>query len=141
MAAERILKRLSHACLGSTSIPRTVDFYGKLLGCKVVHEFRNAANEVYGVFLECGNGTFLEFFNEQAPKPPGGLFRHICFEVEDINRMADIARSHGFAPELRRGRTDRILQFFIHDPDGTVIEFHQHDPESVLYPLVSGLRG
>lgn len=141
MAADRNLKRLSHACLGSTSIPRTVEFYGKLLGTRVVHEFRNPANEVYGVFLDCGNGTFLEFFNEQQPKPPGGLFRHLCFEVEDINRMAETARAQGFVPELRRGRTDRILQFFIHDPDGTVIEFHQHDPESVLYPLVSGQRG
>jgi catechol 2,3-dioxygenase-like lactoylglutathione lyase family enzyme len=135
-----MLKRLSHACLGSTDLPRTVEFYRRVLGCEVAHEFRNDAGVVYGVFLSCRNGTFLEFFNEQAPKPPGGLFRHLCFEVEDIEGMAAIARSHGFNPEVRRGRTDRILQFFIHDPDGNMIEFQQHDSQSVLYPLLTGRK-
>ncbi len=132
-----MLKRLSHVCLGSTDVQRTVDFYGKLLSCTVAHEFRNPAGELYGVFLNCRNGTFLEFFNEQAPKLAGGLFRHLCFEVDDIEQMAQIARAHGFQPEVKRGRTDRILQFFIHDPDGNMIEFQQHDRESVLYPLLT----
>jgi len=135
-----MLKRLSHVCLGSTDLSRTIDFYGGLLGCEVAHEFRNAAGELYGVFLACRNGTFLEFFREQSQKPAGGLFRHLCFEVEDIHRMAGIARSHGFEPEVKRGRTDRILQFFIHDPDGNMIEFQQHDRESVLYASLQEKR-
>jgi lactoylglutathione lyase len=114
-----------------------VEFYRGLLGCEVAHEFRNASGELYGVFLSCRNGTFLEFFNEQAPKPEGGLFRHMCFEVEDIEKMAQTARSRGFKPEVKRGRTDRILQFFVHDPDGNMLEFQQHDRESVLYPLIT----
>ena len=134
------LKRLSHVCLGSTDVQRTVDFYSKLIGCQVAHEFRSPAGELYGVFLSCNNGTFLEFFNEQAPKPPGGLFRHLCFEVADIDAMAARARASGFTPDLRRGRTDRILQFFVHDPDGNMIEFQQHDRESVLYPLIPEVR-
>jgi catechol 2,3-dioxygenase-like lactoylglutathione lyase family enzyme len=135
-----MLRRLSHVCLGSTDLPRTVDFYRRVLGCEVAHEFRNPAGELYGVFLTCRNGTFLEFFREQAPKPPGGLFRHMCFEVEDIERMADAVRGHGFQPEVKRGRTDQILQFFIHDPDGNMIEFQQHDRQSVLYPLLAENR-
>jgi len=51
--------------------------------------------------------------------------------------MADIARRHGLQAEVRRGRTDRILQFFVNDPDGNMVEFQQHDRESVLYPLIS----
>jgi lactoylglutathione lyase len=106
----------------------------------VAHEFRNPAGALYGVFLSCRNGTFLEFFNEQAPKPPGGLFRHLCFQVEDIEQMARAARGHGLQAEVKRGRTDRILQFFVHDPDGNMIEFQQHDAESVLYPLLPERR-
>jgi len=132
-----VLKRLSHACLGSTNLPRTIAFYRDLLGCEVAHEFRNPAGELYGVFLSCRNGTFIEFFNEQLPKPRGGLFRHICFEVESIEGMAEVARRHCLAAEVKRGRTDRILQFFVHDPDGNMIEFQQHDSESVLFPLVA----
>lgn len=133
---DRILKRLSHVCLGSTDLPRTVNFYRDLLGCEVAHEFRNPAGQLYGVFLACRNGTFLEFFNEEEAKPSGGLFRHLCFEVEDIERMAGIVRRHGFQPEVRRGRTDHILQFFVQDPDGNMIEFQQHDRQSVLYSLL-----
>lgn len=128
-----MLKRLSHACLGSTDLSRTLSFYRDLLGCEVVHEFRNPAGKLYGFFLSCRNGTFLEFFSEESAKPPGGLFRHLCFEVEDIEQMAAVVRSHGFRPEVKRGRTDHILQFFIHDPDGNMIEFQQHDRQSVLY--------
>jgi len=135
-----MLKRLSHACLGSTNLPRTIAFYRELVGCEVAHEFRNAAGELYGVFLSCRNGTFLEFFNEQQPKPPGGLFRHLCFEVDDVEDMAAVARRHGLTAEIKRGRTDHILQFFIHDPDGNMVEFQQHDRQSVLYPLLPEYR-
>jgi lactoylglutathione lyase len=135
-----MLKRLSHASFGSTDLPRTIAFYRSLLDCEVAHEFRNPAGEVYGVFLYCRNGTFLEFFNDQASKPTGGLFRHVCFEVDDIEAAAERFRAAGHAPEIRRGRTDRILQFFVHDPDGTMIEFQQHDGESVLLRYVSGDR-
>ena len=135
-----MLKRLSHACLGSTNLPRTIAFYRELVGCEVAHEFRNAAGELYGVFLSCRNGTFLEFFNEQQPKPPGGLFRHLCFEVDNVEDMAAVARRHGLTAEIKRGRTDHILQFFVHDPDGNMIEFQQHDRQSVLYPLLPEYR-
>jgi lactoylglutathione lyase len=132
-----MLKRLSHACLGSTDLERTIAFYRELVGCAVAHEFRNDQGELYGVFLSCRNGTFLEFFNERTPKPPGGLFRHLCFEVDDIEAMAATARRLGHETQVKRGRTDRILQFFIQDPDGTVIEFQQHDRQSVLFELAS----
>jgi lactoylglutathione lyase len=135
-----MLTRLSHACLGSTNLPRTIAFYRELVGCQVAHEFRNAAGEIYGVFLSCRNGTFLEFFNEQQPKPPGGLFRHLCFEVDNVEDMAAVARRHGLTAEIKRGRTDHILQFFVHDPDGNMIEFQQHDRQSVLYPLLPEYR-
>lgn len=136
-----MLKRLSHASFGSTDLPRTVAFYRSMLDCEVAHEFKDAVGQVYGVFLSCRDGTFLEFFNEQAPKPPGGLFRHICFEVDDLEAAAARFRAAGYQFEIKRGRTDRILQFFVHDPDGMMIEFQQHDAESILLPYVRGDRG
>jgi catechol 2,3-dioxygenase-like lactoylglutathione lyase family enzyme len=133
-----MLKRLSHASFGSTDLPRTIEFYRSMLGCEVAHEFKNAEGQVYGVFLDCGNGTFLEFFNDQTPRPAGGLFRHICFEVNDLEAAAGRFRAAGYDAEIRRGQTDRILQFFVHDPDGIMIEFQQHDAESVLLPYLRG---
>jgi catechol 2,3-dioxygenase-like lactoylglutathione lyase family enzyme len=131
-----MLKRLSHASFGSTDLPRTIAFYRSMLGSDVAHEFRNAAGPVYGVFLDCRNGTFLELFNEPAPEPSGGLFRHICFEVDDLEAAAAPFRAAGYEVTIKRGRTDHILQFFVHDPDGIMIEFQQHDDASVLLPYV-----
>lgn len=133
-----MVKRLSHASFGSADLPRTIAFYRSLLGCEVAHEFKNETGEVYGVFLHCGDGTFLEFFNDRVSPAPGGSFRHICFEVGDLEALAARFRDAGYQPEIRRGRTDRIRQFFVHDPDGVMIEFHQHDGELVLLPFLGG---
>jgi glyoxylase I family protein len=132
-----MLTRLSHVCLGSTDLARTIGFYRDLLGCTVAHEFRNDKGELYGVFLSCHNGTFLEFFNEREEKGKGGLFRHLCFQVADIEAAAAALREKGYAVEIRRGRTDRILQFFITDPDGNTVEFQEHDRQSALYPYLA----
>ena len=131
-----MIKRLSHVSLGVCDIERTVRFYADVLGLAVVHEFRSIEGELYGVFMSAGNGTFLEFFRDCEDLREGGRFRHFCFEVDDLKAWDTRLRGHGFAPELRRGRSDRVLQFFIHDPDGTMIEFQQHDRESKLYPFL-----
>ena len=133
-----MVRRLSHASFGSNDLSRTVEFYRSMLDCQVAHEFKNAAGQVYGVFLDCGNGTFLEFFNDQTPRPAGGLFRHICFQVDDLQAVAARFRAEGRDLEIRRGRTDGILQFFVHDPDGIMIEFQEHDEKSVLLPYLRG---
>jgi catechol 2,3-dioxygenase-like lactoylglutathione lyase family enzyme len=133
-----MVRRLSHASFGSTDLSRTVEFYRLMLNCQVAHEFKNAAGQVYGVFLDCGNGTFLEFFNDQTVRPAGGLFRHVCFQVDDLQAEAARFRAAGYDLEIRRGRTDGILQFFVDDPDGIMIEFQEHDEKSVLLPYLRG---
>lgn len=132
-----MLKRLSHVCLSARDPARTIAFYQDVLGCAVAHEFRNDAGELYGAMLHCGDGTFIELFRDAVATTSGGPFRHLCFEVVDIEAAASQLRVSGFECNVRRGRTDRVLQFFIHDPDGTMIEFHEHDAESALRPWVA----
>ena len=134
MTSEPILKGLSHVCLGTSDLGKTMDFYCGVLGCKVVHEFRNQEGDLYGVFLSVNDGTFLEFFNDDKAVSDGGSFRHLCLEVEDIYKFADAMRGKGFPGEIRRGRTDGVLQFWVYDPDGNMLEFHQYDEDSVQYP-------
>ncbi|MEZ2225962.1 VOC family protein [Microcoleus sp.] len=128
-----MIKRLSHACLGATDLQKTIDFYCNLLGCQVIYEFKNPYGELYGIFMLVKNGTFLEFFKEQEPKPSGGLFRHLCFEVEDINKWADLITEKGYNANVYRSDRDGAWQFWIEDPDGNKIEFHQYDAQSVQY--------
>jgi len=133
-----MIKRLSHACFGTSDIARTTAFYKRLLGAKVVHKFKNEQHETYGVFLFMGGGTFLEFFKEETPKKHGeSFFRHISFEVENIHELADKFQSGGLEVTIRRGKTDGILQCWITDPDGNHLEFQQHDEQSALLPYIS----
>ncbi|MDR3516843.1 MAG: VOC family protein [Azospirillaceae bacterium] len=126
------VKRLGHVSLGCVDLEASVAAFQALLGAAVAHEFRDSAGERYGVFLATGGGSFLELFREPSPTGGKGLFRHLCFEVEDIDMMADHVRQLGHVVEVRRGRTDGILQFFVTEPGGTMIEFQQHDDQSTL---------
>ncbi len=133
------IKRLSHVSLSTRDLAATERFYVDVMGFEVAHEFRNVAGERYGFFLHAGGGTFLEFFQKPDASHNDGLFRHICFETDDIEAFAARVRLHGIVDfTIRRGRTDEILQFFFHDPDGTQVEIQQHDDESVLKPFIKG---
>jgi catechol 2,3-dioxygenase-like lactoylglutathione lyase family enzyme len=133
------IKRLSHVSLSSRNLAATERFYVGILGFKIAHEFRNPAGERYGFFLHVGGGSFLEFFQKLDAGREEGLFRHLCFETDNIEAVAEKLRTNGITNfTVKRGRTDRILQFFISDPDAIQVEFQQHDAESVLMPYVKG---
>lgn len=123
--------RLHHVSLSTSDLPRAIAFYRDALGGEVAHEFRNENGKLYGAFIHCGNGSFIELFHAAAFVPSGRL-RHLSFEVADIEAAAAHMRELGYAPAVRRGRTDKVLQFFIHDPDGNEIELQQHDGQSAL---------
>ena len=128
-----MISRLSHVCLGTNNLEAAVDFYVEILGLRVVHEFRNDKNERYGAFISANGGTFIEIFNDPEPKKEGGLFRHICFEVEEIQALKSRLTGLGYDLSVTRGKTDNVLQTWINDPDGNVIEFHQHDAKSIYF--------
>jgi catechol 2,3-dioxygenase-like lactoylglutathione lyase family enzyme len=135
------LLRLAHVSLGTADLARAVRFYCDVLGAEVAHEFRNDKGERYGVFLHVGEGTFIEMFIDAvAAGSLSSRFRHLCFEVADVEATAEQLTSIGYLPNVRRGRTDGILQFFIEDPDGNRIEFQQHDERSVLHPFLVANR-
>jgi catechol 2,3-dioxygenase-like lactoylglutathione lyase family enzyme len=133
------IKRLSHICLSTRNLAATERFYVDVMGFKIVHQFHNAAGERYGFFLHAGGGTFIEFFQKPDAGTQEALFRHLCFEVDDIEAFIAHARTHGFGDvAVKRGRTDYILQCFITDPDGIPVEIQQHDEQSVLAPYIPG---
>jgi len=125
--------RLVHASFGTRNLERAVGFYRDVLGGEIAHEFRNEAGDCYGVFVHMGCGTFVELFRDIGIEAGATCtFRHICFDVPDIEAMAKHLTNHGFTPSIRRGRTDGVLQLFIEDMDGNKIEFQQQDEHSAL---------
>ena len=102
----------------------------EVLGLKVAHKFINNRNELYGLFLHAGKGTFIEFFKNNKKKLINTC-DHFCFEVENIYETKKIFKRYKNI-KIKRGKSDSILQFKIKDYEKNIIEFHQHDNKSKL---------
>ena len=127
-----MISHLSHACFSCIDVEVTRRFYEDILGLKVVHEFRNDREELYGIYLSVGRNTFLEFFKGSIADDSNAIFRHICFAVSDINAVEEEIMKSNRRPRVQRGRTDGTLQMWVMDPNGIKIEFHQYDSQSLL---------
>lgn len=124
------VKNLSHISISTKSLSKVKKFYVELLNLKIIHEFKNKKNnETYGFFLSSGKNTFLEFFKNKDKRQIGNVFRHLCFEVKDIKRVRK--KLIFYKPtSIKRGKTDKILQFFVKDLENNIVEFHQRDKQS-----------
>ena len=129
-----MLKQLSHISLSSRNLQNVIDFYVNILGFKVSHKFINKKNnELYGLFIYCGKKTFIEFFKDNKNKMnKRSSFRHLCFEVKKIKLLAKKLKKFDNSIKVKRGKTDRVLQFMTKDFDKNLIEFHEYDKQSKL---------
>ncbi len=128
-----MIRQIAHVCFGTPNLEAVLRFYVDLLGLEVAHEFRNAAGERYGAFLYCGSRTFLEIFNDKTAEIQGDFYRHLCFEVDDLDATITALNAAGIVSESRRGRTDQVLLATAKDPDGREIEFQQYDSQSMQH--------
>ncbi len=125
-----MISGLSHISLSTNSLKKVHNFYIKKLGLKIIHKFTNKNKETYGYFISAKNNTFLEFFNSKKKinfKNKNDKFRHLCFEVKNIKRFSKRFNKN---IKIQRGKTDNILQFFVKDQEGNIVEFHQRDKKS-----------
>ena len=127
-----MITRLAHVCFSTHDLAGTIAFYADHFNSKILHEFRNDKNELYGVFLSICEDAEFEFFQIPTPAHNATQFRHVCLEVDNIEESAAYYRGRGFPIEIKRGRTDGTLQFWIEDPNGIKIEFQQYDEKSLL---------
>jgi len=128
-----MLKQLSHISLSTKNIKNVINFYVKILGFRISHKFTNKENkELYGLFIYCGKRTFIEFFKDKKKKNKNSSFRHICFEVKKINLWAKKLKKLDKSIRVKRGKTDKVLQFMTKDLDKNIIEFHEYDKHSKL---------
>lgn len=131
-----MIRALSHVAIQVTDLERSLAFYRDVLG--LVEQFRltNDKDEPWLAYVKVAERQFIELFPAgktpyKAPTSAGPV--HICLEVDDIHEAfktitaKNIDPLHG-EPKLE---ADHAWQFWIADPDGNPIEFHQFTSQSM----------
>lgn len=123
-----MIKQLAHVCIHCTDLKKTEKFYCSALGLEKKFEFYREGRPA-GFYLNAGSDTFIEVF-VGSPAGDSGTIRHICLEADDLNVLADHLRNQGVETSDIKVGADNSRQFWISDPDGTQIEFHEYTETS-----------
>ena len=125
------IKTLAHVCIKSVDLAKTTDFYCGALGMEKLFQFTRQG-AVIGFYLRASPGTFIEvFYEKQLPPAQDALtLHHFCLESDDLESLRKTLLERGHAPtEIKLG-ADHSYQFWIKDPSGVALEFHQYTENS-----------
>ena len=136
-----MIRTLAHLNFVTNDLPKIIDFYVNKLGMKVKFTLNNKEGEPFGYYFECGNTTFLEFFDQRmAAEVWGGnvneltigtRYKHFCLEVTGLDEYCKDLKSKGVeVSEISMGM-DNARQAWIADPDGNQIELMEYGPTSL----------
>lgn len=122
----------THVSIRTSNLDRSIDFYCKFLGLKVLSRMEVKATDSELAFLQdlTGKGCKLEltFYRNQArfvqSEYEQRLFDHLGFEVTDINATLNAMRRENvtITDEPHMFGPDGPIIAFVEDPDGTLIE-------------------
>jgi len=121
-----------HTSIRTSNIDKTIDFYTRLMGLKLLSRREIPENNAEIAFLQDpeGKGAKLEltFYRKQKKFSQADyeerLFDHIAFEVENMERIISLMRKEKVTitdEPFKLSPTGPLIAF-IEDPDGTLIE-------------------
>ena len=125
------LNKVHHIAVICSDYQRSLDFYTRILGLKVLAEHYRESRDSYKTDLALGDEYVIELFSFPSPPPrvtnpeAAGL-RHLAFEVDSIAETVAELDALGFAHE--KVRTDEFTGkhfLFFQDPDGLPIEVYE----------------
>jgi lactoylglutathione lyase len=122
----------THTSVRTSNMDRSIDFYTKLLGFKLLGRQEIPQNNAEIAFLQDpeGNGAKLEltFYRDQRKFVQADyedrLFDHIALEIPDMKKIISILRREKVTitdEPFTLGLAGPLIAF-IEDPDGTLIE-------------------
>ena len=125
------VERLDHLVLTVASIPRTVDFYVRVLGMKEIRFGPGGERVALGFGNQKINlhevGRELPLIAARATAGSGDL----CFIVDDFAGVGDHLRAEGVeiieGPGERSGALGPIESIYFRDPDGNLIEVSSYE--------------
>jgi len=124
---------LAHACIKTTSLEQTASFYCDALGMKKLFEFTRAGKPI-GMYLKGENDSFIEvFLASEVASIDSRCLNHFCLETDDIKALHERVADNGYKPGDIKMGSDNSWQFWVKDPNGMDLEFHQYTPESAQF--------
>ncbi len=132
-----MINGLTHIAVRITDLQRSLAFYTGVLGLRETWRYTSPEGQVILVYLKVADGQFIELFPVDAAVKASDDGRcgyvHICLQVDDIQAAYERITGAG-VPALYGEPTlqvDESWQFWVADPDGNPIEFHQFTPKSI----------
>jgi len=121
-----------HTSIRTSNMDRSIDFYTKLMGLKLLSRREIPQNNAEIAFLQdpSGKGAKLELTHYRKQKKfiqaeyEDRLFDHLAFEVKDMKKTISTLKNEKVTitdEPFRLGSTGPVIAF-IEDPDGTLIE-------------------
>ena len=111
-------------------LQKSVDFYTKILGMKVVERFTVEQTNGEGVNLESENGSFrleLNYYTKDShyntKYTVGEGLDHLAFKVDDLDKALEEAKTAGY-PCILDVNTGSFRWAYIEDPNGIWIELN-----------------
>ena len=112
-----------------TNLQKSIDFYTKLLGMKVVGRGKNEQTRGEYVAMQSEKGGFileLNYYEKDSPfsteYTAGEGLDHLAFKVDNLDKALEETRKAGYRVILEM-KANESRWAFIEDPDGIWIEF------------------
>lgn len=124
------LKHIHHVAIITSDYEKTIDFYVRKLGFKILRENHREDRADIKLDLQLGDCELEIFVNKSAPQRPNypealGL-RHLAFKVKDIEQTVKELNEMGIETEpIRFDIFTQNRMTFFKDPDGLPLEIHE----------------
>ena len=125
------LNKVHHIAIICSDYQRSLDFYTRVLGLKVLAEHYRAERQSYKTDLALGDDYVVELFSFVAPpprvsRPEAAGLRHLAFEVDNIaEALLDLDAMGIEHEEVRIDEFTGKHFVFFQDPDGLPIEMYE----------------
>ncbi len=125
--------RIDHTMLRVSDLDKTLDFYVRILGMKVLRQNEYPEGKFTNTFIGYqgeDDGTTIELtynWEQSEPYDRGNAWGHIALKVDDVFAASEYLKSQGveFTKQPSPMKNGSRILAFIKDPDGYPIELNE----------------
>jgi lactoylglutathione lyase len=130
---EEMILGTGHTAYAVGDLEAALKFYVEQLGLEEAFRIDRPDGSLWIIYIYAGNGSFIELFPEDTPPDENkGSYKHLCLQVDDMNRTLQEMSERGIEPLGPSSvGMDGNTQAWFADPDGNKIELMQISPDSL----------